>query len=153
MGLVMAKRRVQQVRQRELFKVTESPYAPMLEYGTVPLRPVPAPRLWGPGGELLLPEKVRLISLWQPYCGLVADGVKVFETRERKWPYEPSWLAIYATKNGNKAAFRQLGATAATHHGPCGVVLALVWIGGSRPMRAEGRARLKDEADTWERCR
>lgn len=99
--------------------------------------PVPAPRLWSPSGELLLPERVRLISLWQPYCGLVAAGVKLFETRERKWPHEPSWLAIYATKNANKAAFRRLGAVAAAHHGPCGVVLALVWIGGSRPMRPE----------------
>jgi hypothetical protein len=62
--------------------------------------PVPAPALWSPAGELLLPEKVRLISLNQPYAGLLFGndfdepgelGPKALETRTWAWPCEPSW--------------------------------------------------------------
>ncbi len=102
--------------------------------------PVPPPQLRGFGGELDLPERVRLISLNQPYCGLcsVADPEnrtgKWLETRTWPWPYDPSWLALYATKKLDKQACERLGNVAAPHHDPRGVVLALVWIGGCRPM-------------------
>lgn len=102
---------------------------------------VPAPALWGPADELLLPDEVTLIALWQPYAGLVAAGVKGFETRGWPWPYEPRWLAIYASKTPDTKAFRRLGALADPHREPLGAVIVLVWIGGCRPMRPEDAER------------
>jgi hypothetical protein len=97
-----------------------------------------APALWSPSGELLLPERVRLISLHQPYAGLVIEGVKALETREWPWPYGPSWLAVFAARNGvPRATLARLGELAERHREPQGVVLGLVWVAGCRPMRPE----------------
>lgn len=93
---------------------------------------VPAPALWSLTGELLLPEKVMLISLDQPFAGLVADGVKTIETRTWPWPYQAGWLAIYATLHPRTAVIKKLGCYQYAEQ--LGAVLALVWIGGCRPM-------------------
>lgn len=107
-----------------------------LDFGPPPF--APAPPLWSPTGELLLPNPVRLLALWQPYCGLVAAGVKTLETRTWEWPYPPGWLALYATLGyGGGEAFRRLGDLADPHKEPRGVVLCIVYVGGCRPMRPE----------------
>lgn len=53
-----------------------------------------------PVAELAPPleERVLVISLWQPYAGLVVAGVKTLETRTWPWPYEPRWLVVHASK-------------------------------------------------------
>ena len=126
----------------------------------VPLTPAPAPQLWAPDGNLLLPDPVRLLALNQPYAGLLfgdepgEPGLKRLETRTWPWPHPASWLAIYATKTPDKGAFRRLGirfvpessALGATERTLLGVVLGLVWIGGCRPMVAT------DEKDALYPC-
>lgn len=115
--------------------------------------PAPAPPLWGPAGELLLPDLVRLISLNQPYADLLfgddgEPGPKGLETRMWLWPYEPSWLAIYATKTPDKPALKRLhdrltqvqriGPHGRPYESPrdlcLGAVIGIVFIGGCRPM-------------------
>jgi hypothetical protein len=81
-----------------------------------------------------LPERVRIISLHRPYAGLVAAGLKTFETRMWPWPSGPGWLLIHESKTINKEAMRRLGAVATNHVGVGGVALVLVWIAGCRLM-------------------
>ncbi len=117
----------------------------------------PAPALWGSGGELLLPEKVRLISLDQPYASLLFGnehsepgevGMKSLETRTWPWPYEASWLAIYATRSPDIPAVHRIygdghGGREILEHirdpevRDLGVVLGVVWVSGFRLMKPE----------------
>jgi hypothetical protein len=90
---------------------------------------------------------VRLISLWLPYAWLVfgedgAPGPKSLETRTWEWPYEPSWLAVYATQDPDRSAYARIfGANwrnVLHQHqaaGAVGTILGVVWIAGCRPMR------------------
>lgn len=100
----------------------------------------PAPVLRAPDGRLLLPPRVRLLSLWQPYAGLVLAGVKTLETRTWPWPYPPGWLLIFATQALAEKAVRRIGPRAELHRKPRGVVIGLVWIQGSRKMRPKDEA-------------
>lgn len=99
-----------------------------------PFRVVPPPPLWGPDGSLLLPDEVLLIAMDQPYAGLLADEIKVIETRTWPFPYAPCWMAIYATRTPDQGAIRRLGEAGPAYAEPRGVILALVWVGGCRPM-------------------
>lgn len=98
------------------------------------LRDVPALALWGPDGASLLPDRVLCLALDQPYAGLVVGGTKTLETRSWEWPYSPSWLAVYATRNPDRGAIRRLGSLAEPHREPTAAILGLVWIAGCRPM-------------------
>jgi hypothetical protein len=51
-----------------------------------------------------LEERVRVLSLWQPYASLVIAGVKTLETRKWEWPYQPSWLVIHVAKRAPSPA-------------------------------------------------
>lgn len=93
-----------------------------------------------------LPDMVRVISLHQPFAGLVVAGLKTLETRTWPWPYEPGWLAIHAAKKVDKKAMQYFGkggpgarhaGKVAPHWQPQGVVLGLVWVDGCRPLLAE----------------
>lgn len=55
-----------------------------------------------------LPERVRVISLWEPYASLVVNGRKTIETRKWPWPYDASWLVIHAAKRLDKSVCRRL---------------------------------------------
>ena len=81
-----------------------------------------------------LPERVRVISLHEPYATLVVNGIKTIETRTWDWPYEPSWLAIHAAKRFDKDAFTRLRMTDAYHAAalPGGGIVGLVWVASSR---------------------
>lgn len=94
---------------------------------------------YGPGGQIVLPERVRVIALHRPYAGLVAANVKTLETRGRPWPeaYGPSWLAIYAAIAVDQEAMKRLGALAAENLGPAQAITCLVWVKGSRPLVPE----------------
>ncbi len=84
-----------------------------------------------------LPERVRVLSLWQPYASLVIDGVKTIETRTWPWPYEPGWLCIHAAQHIDRAAVRRLRLDHPVPDWPGGVLLGLVWVTGSRPLLPE----------------
>lgn len=96
-----------------------------------------------------IPERVPCLALDQPYAGLVVAGVKTLETRTWAWPYEPGWLAVYATRSPDLGAIRRLGLAAGLHalgadvHG---AILGIVWVAGCRPMRQE------DQLAAWHQC-
>lgn len=101
---------------------------------------------------LLIPDRVPCLALNQPYAGLLFrdddsgdPGPKNLETRTWEWPYAPGWLAVYATRNPDRAAIRRLSLVV-EEHSSCGIdgaLLGVVYIGGSRPMTA---------SDAWAAC-
>lgn len=97
---------------------------------------------YGAGGQIVLPERVRVIALHRPYAGLVAAGIKTLETRGRPWPkaYGPSWLAIYAAAKIDREATSRIGPLAEQHVGPAQTLVCLVWVNGSRPLLPEDEA-------------
>lgn len=106
--------------------MTYPPYSP----------PLPAPNRPRPDGGLPhpLPDRVRVISLWEPYASLVVDGCKTLETRTWPFPYPPSWLVVHASKHIDRGACARLGLDP-ENFTTRGVLLGLVWVGGpSRPL-------------------
>lgn len=88
-----------------------------------------------------LPDMVRVISLHQPFAGLVCAGLKTLETRRWPWPYPPGWLVVHAAKRCDPKAVRKFGAKVAPFRSPQGVLLGLVWVDGCRPLVPEDEAR------------
>jgi len=85
-----------------------------------------------------LPPEVLCLALNQPYADLVVGGVKTLETRTWAWPYPPSWLAIYATRNAEEPAMKRLRSRIADpDHLPLGAIVGLVFVTGSRLMERE----------------
>lgn len=89
-----------------------------------------------------LPDRVRVISLWEPYASLVVDGRKTLETRTWPFPYPPSWLVIHAAKHVDLAACDRLGLNPFVRpKGTAGACIGLVWVSGpSRPLLREDEA-------------
>ncbi len=85
--------------------------------------------------DLNLPERLRVLSLHEPYASLVIDGVKTIETRTWAWPYPPGWLVIHAAKRVNKEACAALNLPDKymTH----GRLIGLVWVTDSRLLLPE----------------
>lgn len=107
-------------------------------------------------GAFDLPERVLCLALDQPYASLLFGddpgdvGMKSVETRTWEWSYPPSWLAVYATKNPDRAAYRRIYGDGwkdilAAHEERVefAAILGLVWIGGCRPMRPEDEQAAK----------
>lgn len=87
-----------------------------------------------------LPERVLVISLWQPYCCLCIAGIKLLETRTWPWPYDPSWLVLHAAKREpDRATEERLAEKLERVPAPLrearGALLGLVFVAGpSRPL-------------------
>ncbi len=80
-----------------------------------------------------LPERVRVISLWEPYATLVVNGTKTIETRTWPWPYGAGWLVIHAAKRVvDKAVCNRLGLPFFGYLS--GQLAGLVWV--DAPSRA-----------------
>lgn len=83
-----------------------------------------------------LPERIRVISLWEPYATLVVNGTKTIETRTWPWPYDPSWLVIHAAKYLDKSVCRRLNISIEGYLS--GVLAGMVWVDApSRPLVPE----------------
>lgn len=97
-----------------------------------------------PANPLGLPSEVLCLALNQPYADLVVGGSKTLETRTWAWPYPPSWLAIYATRNPDKAAMTRIAPVSQrVLVAPLGGIVGAVWIAGCRLMVPE------DEPAAW----
>jgi ASCH domain len=85
-----------------------------------------------------LPDEVLCLALDQPYADLVIDGVKTLETRTWPWPYQPSWLAVYATKKApERLTMIRLRERLVRRSMVQGAILGIVWVTGSRAMAPE----------------
>ncbi len=91
------------------------------------------------------PARVTCWSMWQPFAGLVAAGLKTLETRLFPWPERarpyPSTLLICATAaSDNRARDRFKAQLTAETWALCqhrSVALCLVDVVGCRPLRAD----------------
>lgn len=92
---------------------------------------------------VLLPERVRVISLWHSWAALVAGGFKTIETRRWDWPYEPGWLAIHAAKRADGDVPGRLPFPHPANVPPVepGALCALVWVAGSGRLQPEHATR------------
>jgi hypothetical protein len=97
-------------------------------------------------------EKVKALSLWQPWASLMADGRKKIETRH--WP-PPGWLlgqefAIHATMRVERDACEDFGYDPLTI--PRGCVVAIVRLVDYRKFSAETYdIMLQKQLDTGDR--
>lgn len=80
------------------------------------------------------PEHLPVLSLWQPYAGLIAVGDKTIETRRWRWPFPPGWLVVHAARRIDDEAMARLGKLAAPHADVRGALVAVVWVAGCRPL-------------------
>jgi len=73
-------------------------------------------------------DEVRILSLWQPWAQLMADGRKLVETRSWSTRYR-GWIAIHAAKKFPPEA-RAFASGLDYDELRFGVILGLVWLNG-----------------------
>ena len=97
------------------------------------------------------PSRVTLWSMWQPFAGLVAAGLKTLETRMFPWPVAarpyPSTLLICSTARADTEALKRFeagippGLRDDTSLWLDSAALALVDVTGCRPLMGHDYAR------------